>query len=191
VPEVGVLGTNVTVCGCVAESTPQALYPPTETDVDCLASRHASGPAPSLSKRSQVYGQAVAQIGNLIFTCHVDAKKNPFADCLNSMAALCDPARTFYNKTTCKTAVNQMYGQMSEYWQKVRKACGRWSWTQDGITYIGEVYTSDNCVRANSDLIKNAYYSVWNPQTNAYENIKVSSGLTDSTKVRLWDQVAE
>jgi len=178
---VSVSNTSIVICGCAAASNPPAIYPPSETHANCLASNLAL----TLSKRILAFSQV---IGSLRFTCNTDDDKNPYADCLNSMAALCDPARTSFNKITCQTGVNQMFASMGTHWENVRKECGQWSFTQNDISYTG-VYPSENCATANKNLIANAYYSVWNVQKAVYENVPVTAGITDSINQRLWGQV--
>jgi len=182
IPSVFVSGTKVIICGCAAASTPPATFPPAGTPDACLA----TGPALTLSKRILAFSQV---IGDRRFTCNTDDNKNPYADCTNTMAVLCnttDPTWDSTKKANCHTGVNTMYGAMNPWWKAVRKNCGQWPFTLNGITST-EVYPSTNCNDANSNLIANAYYTAWNSQKRAYENIPVTSGLTESIKERLWN----
>jgi len=81
-----------------------------------------------------------------------------------------------------------MFAGMSTHWRNVRKQCGQWPFTQNGISHTG-VYPSENCATANKNLIANAYYSVLNVQKGAYEKVPVTAGITDSINLRLWGQV--
>jgi len=176
-------GTSIIICGCAAASTPPTIFPPPGTHADCLS----SGPALTLSKRTLAFSQV---IGGRSYTCNTDSNKNPFADCLNSMAKICDPAGTSFNKITCQTGVNQMFASMGTHWRNVRKECGQWPFTQNGISYTG-VYPSENCARANKNLIENAYYTFWDPLSQAYEKAPVLEGLPNSMKTQLWSQVTK
>ena len=73
-----------------------------------------------------------------------------------------------------------MFGNMSTHWQAVRKECGQWSWAENGQTFVGNS-ASSTCTSANSNLILNAVYIHNGVQ------VRVDSGLTESTKVRLWN----
>ena len=77
-----------------------------------------------------------------------------------------------------------MFGNMSTHWQNVRKECGRWSWTQNRQTFVGNS-TSSNCGTANSDLIANAYYI----QKDGVTKVTVTSGFTNSQNTNLWSKV--
>jgi len=118
-------------------------------------------------------------IGGDSYRCHVDTNKNPYFDCLNSMAFLCDPARTSFNKTTCQTGVNQMFASMNSNWQEVRKECGHWPFTQNGISYTG-VYPSNRCDSANSNLIANGFYI----QNGV--RVPVTPVITETFNVKFW-----
>jgi len=179
--------TSVIICGCLAASTPPTIFPPNGTHADCLA----SGRALTLAKRTQVASQAYDQaFGGRRYTCHVDSptKKNPFADCTNSMAFLCNTSDTTWNsdgakREICRTAVNQMYGQMNSYWQEVRKQCGQWPFIQNGQTFVGNS-TSSSCATANSNLRTNAFYIQKDLST-----VYVTSEFTISQNYGLWSKV--
>jgi len=183
---VSVPNTKVIICGCAAASTPPTIFPPSGTHADCLA----SGSALTLAKRTQVSSQAYNQaFGGRRYTCHVDyPKKNPFADCTNSMAFLCNTSDTTWNsdgakREICRTAVNQMYGQMNSYWQEVRKHCGQWSFIQNGQTFVGNS-ASSSCATANSNLRTNAFYIQKDLST-----VYVTSEFTISQNYGLWSKV--
>ncbi len=173
------LNTSVTICGCLSSSTPPACFPPAGTPDACLS----SGPALTLTKRAEIFSLT---LGSYKFTCNVDTNKNPFADCTNSMGKICNTSDPTWSsdavKERCRTAVNDMYGNMSIHWQNVRINCGRWPFTQNGTSYTG-VYPSPACTTANSNLILNAFYIL-----NG-NRVKVDSGFTDSTNVGLWSKV--
>ena len=157
------------------------MFPPANTSEECLASGYGS----SIVRRTAVFSAA---LGSLSFTCHVDDQKNPFADCLNTMARFCNPIHLGKNSTRitfCKTAVNDMARGMNRFWRDVRKECGQWS--LDG--FVGQK-DSKECDAANIELQKNAYYLVWNEDTEQYEQVFVSPELTTSVKVGLWDNTA-
>ena len=122
------------------------------------------------------------------YTCHTDYKKNPYVDCVNSMAILCNQADATWSsdptkKTGCHNAVDKMYGNMNDHWQNVRKACGQWPFTQNGTSYTG-VYPSTKCASANQNLTAQAY--LIRPDG---VRVKVTRGLTDSINVGLWSKV--
>ena len=118
-------------------------------------------------------------IGDRRFTCNTDDNRNPYADCLNSMAKICNTTDSSFDKTMCHTGVNTMFEMMNDHWKAVRRDCGQWSWTQNGETFVGN-RASSNCATANSNLIANAFYIYNGVQ------IRVDSGLTESIKVQLW-----
>jgi len=110
---------------------------------------------------------------NYIFSCHTDLESNPYVDCLNTQAKLCSNTYMGNDATLisgCKTSVNAMVAELSPWWQNVRKECGQWPWQG----YTGN-YTSQQCINANSDLIKNGYY-VKSDGTKS----PVTSAFTDS-----------
>jgi len=174
IPKVNIDNTGVIICGCVAASTPPTIFPPAGTPDACLA----TGPALTLSKRILAFSQV---IGSFKYTCNTDSYNNPYADCLNSMAKICNTTDswTLEKKANCHTGVNMMFGNMSIHWQRVRKQCGQWPFTLNGITYPAD--TSDNCNSANSNLIANAIYILKDGV-----QVRVTSGLTESIKVQLW-----
>jgi len=182
--KVYVSNTTVIICGCAAAFTPPTIFPPNGTHPDCLA----SGSALTLAKRTQASGQVIAEVGGYKYTCHVDSvKKNPFADCTNSMAFLCNTSDTTWNsdgakRERCRTAVNQMYGQMNSHWQEVRRDCGQWSW--NGSPAISTAASSSSCATANNNLISNAFYNT--PTGKVYLN----SGFTKSQNDGLWSKVS-
>jgi len=169
---VGASNTNLTICGCGTQGSPAFVFPPPETPAVCLA----TGPASPLQKRVEVFSQ---NIGSYRYTCNVDANGNPFQDCLNTQAKICnttdmgtDPTRL----SDCKNGVDKMAQGMSTWWQAVRKECGQWAW--NGFT--GNV-ASSNCASANSKLAQNAYY-IGLDGSRTY----VTSALTDSVNIALW-----
>jgi hypothetical protein len=117
-------------------------------------------------------------IGSFKYTCHTDSYNNPYGDCLNSMAKICNPSDPAFVKTNCHTGVNTMFGMMNTHWERVRKQCGQWSFTHTGITYPAD--PSDNCNNANSNLIANAAY------IHNGVPVRVDSGITESIKAGLW-----
>jgi len=166
-------GTGVIICGCGTAISPASVYPPPETPDECFSTSSAS----SLEKRTFVF---LHEIGSYKYTCDADLSGNPFQDCFNMMAAICHPAYIGTDtgrKDFCKDKVNYMTQKMSPWWQTVRKACGKWSY--DGTT--GDPNSSE-CSKANTALQKNAYYT-----TPDGEKIRVTSALTDSLNIRLWN----
>ncbi len=121
----------------------------------------------------------ISEIGGYKYTCNTDANKNPYADCLNTMAKICNTADPTFVLTRCHTGVNTMFGMMNNHWQRVRKQCGQWSFTSNGITY--PVDPSDKCDDANSNLIDKASYT----RPDGVQ-VRVTSGITESIKVQLW-----
>jgi len=169
-----ITNTDLTICGCPAKRTPPTTYPPADISEDCLA----SGTALTLEKRYIGYYQV---IGEYVFTCTTDANKNPYMDCLNSMAEICNPTASTFSKTTCQTGVDQMTGQMNPLWQSVRRECGQWRWTD---SLIGNP-TSTACATANSNLRNNAYYTLEDGS-----KVSVTLDLIESINTRLWSQTA-
>jgi len=178
IPSVWIDNTNITICGCAAASTAPSSFPPDGTPDECLA----TGPARTLSKRTQTLSQVIAVIDYRSFTCSTDTNKNPYADCLNTIAKICDTTDPTWSSNVekrdrCRNAVNDMFGMMNEHWQRVRKQCGQWSFS----TYPAD--PSDNCDTANSNLIDKAVYTrpggVQVPVTE----------LIESIKARLWNKV--
>jgi len=172
--------THLIICGCQAKITPPTVLPDPSCPDACLASGNAS--AVTLEKRILTFSKV---IGEYQYTCHTDINNNPYADCLNTIAKICNSTASI-NKTLCQTGVDQMVGQMSPWWQKVRRECGQWRWIDQ---FIGS-NTSSRCATANSDLIANAYYTVWNPETWLDDIFKVTSALTDSVQKGLWSNAA-
>jgi hypothetical protein len=84
----------------------------------------------------------------------------------------------------CRNAVNDMYGSMSINWQNVRKECGQWPITLNGVTYPAGVYPSDHCATANSNLRANAFYI-----RQDGSKVRVDLRITESTNVGLWSKV--
>ncbi len=178
--------TSVIVCGHGAAATVAASFPPPNTPEACLATTTTGS---TLAKRNQVYS---LQIGARRFTCNTDVNKNPFADCLNAMARICnstDPtwSLSLTNKTRCQNGVNEMFGNMSNYWQNVRKGCGQWKWT-DQSQSIGN-NASESCTWSNTNLTSFGKYKVLNADGN-WETISVTAGVTDSIMKRLWNNIA-
>jgi len=173
--------TGVIICGCVAAFTPPTLFPPAGTPAACLA--YAS--ALTLAKRTEIFSLTLA---GYKFACHVDTNKNPYADCTNSMAALCNTSDPTWSSDAvkrgrCRTAVNDMYGNMNPWWQAVRKNCGQWPFILNGITSTG-VYPSSACTTANDNLIRNAVYNRLDGST-----VKIDSSFTNSQNAGLWNKV--
>ena len=136
----------------------------------------------SLKKRTFTYS---VQIGNKLHRCIGDAKLNPYADCTNTIAALCNTTDPTWSsdstkKTKCRNGVNDMFGLMNTYWQAVRRECGRWPFIQNGISYTGSP-SSGTCATANTNLIGKAFY----PLTDGTV-LPVHKGLTDSLMKQLW-----
>jgi len=170
--------TLVTLCGCATSVTPAALFPPPDTPFSCLATSSTL----SLTKRALVFSQS---IGTDLFTCNTDTSGNPYQDCLNFQAAVCNPSYISGNAAridNCKNSVDKMTRSLSSYWQTARKSCGQWSF--DGI--IGSP-TSLDCTNANIALQRNAKYLVVIDGARTY--ISVTSKLTDSVIAGLWSQV--
>jgi len=174
--------TELIICGCRATVTPPTNdFPPPELPDACLASGTSS--ALTLEKRILTFSHVD---GRYKYTCNTDEKKNPYADCLNTIAKICNSFASSFNKTLCQTGVNDMVKQMSPWWQNVRRECGQWRW----IDQFNGSYTSSRCATANSDLIANAYYTVWNPDELVYDTVRVTSYLTNSIIQRLWSKTA-
>jgi len=165
-------GTPISICGCGSSFNPPSLFPPAGTPDSCLA----TGAASPLVKRALVFS---TNIGTYKYTCNTDSNRNPFGDCLNTMAKICNTVYISGNSTRisqCKDGVNSMTSQMNNFWQNVRKECGQWSY--NGFT--GSV-KSINCYSANQALHKNAFYL-------AADNtrIMVDSSVTNSINSGLW-----
>lgn len=164
--------TDVIVCGCASEKTPAYIFPPSTTAIECLR----NGVTAPLQKRAAVFSSA---IGTSKFTCNVDDNLNPFHDCLNSMAAFCNPLYIGIDATRiarCKDIVNVMTSGMNQYWQNVRTHCGQWSWNNLAVGLVG----SPNCIAANAELQRNAFYTT---PSGIYQ---VSPALTNSVNAILW-----
>ena len=162
-------------CGCASTVTPAVLFPPAGTSLACLS----TGPATPLAKRIQIFSQ---NIGDFKFTCNNDALGNPYQDCLNAQAALCNPSYISRNSTRiteCKNAVDTITKGLSTLWKNVRKNCGKWSF--DGR--IGSV-TSSNCNNANNALKANAYYIL--PDGNKQY---LDTAFINSVKAGLWENI--
>jgi len=169
-------GSSVIICGCAAISNPPVIFPPAGTPSACLA----TGSATSLQKRILAFS---APIGSYRFTCNLDSNGNPFQDCLNAMAEICNPSYLGVDTTRinyCRDAVNSMAGQMNVHWQLVRKECGQWKWTNaDGTIKIGSA-SSTNCSLANIALQQNAFY------ISGGVRINVPASMTESINKGLW-----
>jgi len=164
--------SGVFICGCASASSPASLFPPPGTKEACLA----TGPATPLQRRTEIFSQ---NIGSFRFTCNVDDNLNPFQDCFNTQARICNPTYMGFNATRLrdyKNGVDQMVEKMSSLWQAVRKQCGQWAWI-DGFRGNKD---SAYCDKANSDLINKAYYVADGSK------IYVTSALTESVKAGLW-----
>jgi hypothetical protein len=129
-----------------------------------------------------IFSQA---IGGYKYNCHTDANKNPYSDCLNSIAKICNTTDSWSSakKTNCQTGVNTVYGGLNSWWQAVRKECGQWPITLNGKSYTG-VYPSDNCNSANINLIKNAFYTRLDGS-----KVKIDSTFTNYQNAGLWSKV--
>jgi len=169
-----VSGTGATICGCAAASNPPATFPPPGTPDACLATSYTGS---TLSKRILAFSQV---IGSFKYTCNTDSNKNPNANCLNTMAKICNPSDSSFDKTNCQNGVNEMFGMMNTHWQAVRKECGQWKWTDQSIGNNA----SSNCASANANLIANAFYT-----RQDGVQVPVDSGITKSTNERLWSKV--
>jgi hypothetical protein len=136
----------------------------------------------SLKKRTLVFSQ---EIGGYRYICNVDTNKNPFADCTNSIAKICNTTDPTWSsdstkKDNCRNVVNTMFGQMNTYWQAVRRECGRWPFIQNDISYTGSP-SSSTCATANTDLIEKAFYVLTDGTITS-----VHKGLPDSLMRQLW-----
>jgi len=129
------------------------------------------------------FSQQIGGSGGLTYTCNTDSNKSPYADCINSMAKICnttDPTWDSTKNANCQTGVNQMFGTFNSWWQAVRKECGQWPFTLNGVTSTG-VYPSTACTTANSNLIANGFYRQMDGSL-----VRVTSNLTGSMDLRLW-----
>jgi len=166
--------TQVTICGCRAKSTPPTdEFPALGTPDVCLA----SGRARTLEKKILTFS---LRIGEYEYTCNTDRNNNPYSDCLNSIAKICNPTDVTFDKSRCQSGVDKMVGQMNPWWRNVRIACGQWAWQG----FIGS-YTSSLCASANSNLTSNAYYTVEDGS-----RVQVTSKFTESIKMVLWSSTA-
>ena len=139
--------SNVTFCGCATIGSPASIFPPAGTPLSCLA----TGLATTLTKRAQVFQKEIA---GYRVTCNTDSNNNPYQDCLNAQAAVCNPAYIAKNgQSDCKNAVDDITRKLSSLWNAVRINCGQWSF--DGV--IGSL-TSSKCTNANNALKDKAYY---------------------------------
>ena len=167
------LSTNITLCGCSSSHSPAFIFPPPSTPADCLS----SGPATPLAKRTQTFSQ---NIGDLKFTCNTDSNQNPYQDCLNAMAYICNPTYVGTNPeriSNCKHAVDKISNGLNSQWQAVRKECGQWLY--DG--FRGD-FSSVNCLSANAGLRANSYY-VLSDGSSSF----VTTQLTESVRLGLWN----
>jgi hypothetical protein len=147
------------------------VLPPPGTPDACLATGSF---ATTLQKRTLIFSKV---IGPWTFSCHVDGNGNIFQDCLNAMYKICfDNTDIQY----CKEKVDQMFRQMSSWWQDVRKQCGQWKWDET----VGNV-NSEACTNANILLQKNAYYVKYDLTGNRV-NATVPSSLIDSINKGFW-----
>jgi hypothetical protein len=166
------LGTNLTICGCATQFSPPVAFPPPETPDECLATSSNT----YLQRRSLVF---LAKLESYQFTCSIDINKNPYQDCFNMMAKICNPKEMGTDSNLlarCKAVINQMAQSTSRWWQEVGKACGQWTWS-DGT--VGDV-NSPKCNDANLALQKNAFYIVGGVK------IPVPPSLTNSINKGLW-----
>ena len=166
--------TNVTLCGCSSSVSPAFVFPPDSTPKECLS----TGPATPLSKRTLTFSQ---NLDGLRFTCYKDRQGNPFQDCLNSMNYICRPGYIASDPATripfCRNAVDNITNSLNEHWQKVRRACGQWSWKE----FKGN-FSSPECQTANSNLRDQAYYVL---PDNTWSYVTVQ--LTESVRLGLWN----
>jgi len=161
------VNTRISICGCAAVNATPSIFPPSTIDKACLATNVAT----TLVKRTQVY---TLPVDTLKLTCNVDDLGNPFQDCLNTMAILCNISYvTGYpdRKTTCKNAIDIMAGNMSQVWRNVPANCAVWK---------GKSSASPECTAANNDLIARANY------TSPIGKMKITSSLTQSMITNLW-----
>jgi hypothetical protein len=131
-----------------------------------------------------VFSQVIGGSGGSTYACNTDSNKNPYSDCINSMAKICnttDPTWDSTKKANCQTGVNKMFGNMNSHWQAVRYYCGQWPFTLNGVTYPAGVYPSTACTTANSNLIAKGFYRLMDGS-----QVPVTSVLTDSINLRLW-----
>jgi hypothetical protein len=65
-----------------------------------------------LSKRMLAFSQVIVGYS---FTCNTDSYNNPYADCLNTMAKICNTTDSWDSTKTpnCQTGVNMMFASMS------------------------------------------------------------------------------
>jgi len=174
--QVTAANTLVTLCGCATSGSPAFLFPPPSTSFACLS----TGPATPLTKRALVFTQ---NIGSLKFTCNTDTFGNPYQDCLNAQAAICNPSYISGNQdriNNCKSGVDTITRFLSSYWQDFRRSCGQWA-------FNGAVKGSSNslsCTNANIALQRNSYYILQDGT-----KIPVPSELTESVIDGLWSKV--
>jgi len=182
-----VTNTSIILCGCLAASTAATGFAPPGTPHECLAERLSEpddtffNSSLTLKKRSFLPTLVFSEpIGAYVYTCHVDSNKNPMQTCLNAMAQICH----YSTASKCRNAVDTMFRQMNTWWQSVRRACGRWQWT-DGSA---GVYPSAACYAANEDLKKNAKYifKYTFQEKTVYALQDVTYAVTDSMNQRLW-----
>jgi len=173
---VNVQNTQVTLCGCVTSRTPSSIFPSSITPRSCLA----TGSTSSMAKRAFVLSQSIVPDR---FTCNKDDSNNPFQDCLNLQAAICNSSYIKGNSariSTCKNSVDTMFRSLSSVWRDVRKYCGQWSF--DGA--VKGSSTSQSCTNANNALQADAKYSVMVDGVSS--SFSVTAALTDSVKQFLW-----
>lgn len=167
--------SKITLCGCASEISPAYLFPPPNTDRECLKSKSTSTPV----KRSIALAET---INSIKFTCNLDLNKNPFQDCLNAIGAFCDTNYIGSDSAKldkCKYVVDKVIDKLSDYWKNVRRNCGKWSWY--GTTGS---YPSDNCKISNIELQKNVYY-INSVGTKVY----VGPQLAESINIGLWENI--
>lgn len=162
--------TGITLCGCSSSKSPAFTFPSLSTPASCLS----TGSASHVSKKSLTFSQ---NIGQLKFTCNTDAKRNPFQDCLNSIAAVCNPSYIGNDPSrvsNCRNTIDTIADGLNSYWQDVRSECGQWS-------FKGRIGSSSGCTDAVAALRANAYY-VLPDGSKSY----VTFQLTESLRVGLW-----
>ncbi len=121
------------------------------------------------------------------YTCNTDSNMNPQTDCLSSIAILCNTTDRTWDSTkkaNCQTEVNMMFENMNTHWQNVRRDCGHWPFTQNGIRYTG-VYPSEKCSSANKNLIANA--KARNPLSIRQVTQDLTQDQTTTLYLRLWE----
>lgn len=172
--------TQIFLCGCASKDSPAFRFPPLTTHISCLA----TGLSTSLAKRTQLFQKNIA---GYRVTCNVvestkDFEKNPYQDCVNYQAAVCNPTYITQNgQLECKNSVDAMIRSLSPLWKAVRISCAKWSFDGKPVGLV----TSRNCINANNALKANAYYIL---PDGRYQY--VDDGFIESMNVGLWGSTA-